>query len=229
MDDLKLFAKNVDQMDSLVNTVRIFSEDNKMEFGLSKCGVLIMKRGKVVKSDGLCMPDGTMKRNIEKSGYKCLGILEADGIKHDEMKEQLKKEYIRSVRNVLKSKLNGRNIISAINSRYGAGIIKWTKNELEELDRKTRKLMSMYGAQHPKADVDRLYLKRRDGVRGLIGVEDCVQAEVNSLDKHLSASEEKMLKEVSLSSTLENKKHVKSKEDIQKKHQEEYESKALHG
>ena len=31
-----------------------------MEFGLSKCGVLIMKRGKVVESDGLCMPDGTM-------------------------------------------------------------------------------------------------------------------------------------------------------------------------
>ena len=72
------------------------------------------------------------------------------------MKEQLKKEYIRRVRNVLKSKLNGGNIISGINSRavsfvrYGAGIIKWTKNELEELDRKTRKLMTMYGAQHPK-------------------------------------------------------------------------------
>ena len=193
-----------------------------MEFGLSKCGVLIMKRGKVVESDGLCMPDGTMMRNIEEAGYKYLGILEADGIKHDEMKEQLKKEYIRRVRNVLKSKLNGGNIISAINSRavsivrYGAGIIKWTKNELEELDRKTRKLMTM----HPKADADRLYLKRCDSGRGLIGVEDCVQAEVNSLDKYLSASEEKMLKEVSLSSTFENKKHGKSKEDIQKKHQE---------
>ena len=110
------------------------------------------------------------------------------------MKEQLKKDYIRRVRNVLKSKLNGENIISAINSRavsivkYGAGIIKWTKNELEELDRKTRKLMSMYGAQYPKADVGRLYLKRYDGGRGLAGVEECVQAEVNSLDKYLSAS-----------------------------------------
>ena len=38
-----------------------------------------------------------------------------------------------------------------------------------------------------------------------------------------------MLKEVSLSSTLKNKNHEKSKEDIQKKHQEEYERKALHG
>ena len=96
-----------------------------------------------------------------------------------------------------------------------------------------KNLMTMYCAQHPKADIDSLYLKRCDGGRGLIGVEDCVQAEVNSLDKYLSASEEKMLKEVlkevSLSSTLENKKHGKSKEDIQKKHQGEYESKALHG
>ncbi|XP_063609949.1 uncharacterized protein LOC134783877 [Penaeus indicus] len=90
--------------------------------------------------------------------------------------------------------------------RYGAGIIKWTKNELEELDRKTRELMTIYGAHHPKADVDRLYLNKCDGGRGLIGGEDCVQAEVNSLDKYLGASEENMLKEVSLSSTLENNK-----------------------
>ena len=48
MDDLKLFAQNEDQIDNLV---RIFSEDIKMEFGLPKSGVLIMKRGKVVKTE----------------------------------------------------------------------------------------------------------------------------------------------------------------------------------
>ena len=72
-----------------------------------------MKRGKVVPSDGLCMPDGTMMRNIEEEGYKYPGILEVDAIKHDEMKKQLKKEYIRRDRNILKSNLNGGNIISA--------------------------------------------------------------------------------------------------------------------
>ena len=34
MDDLKLFTRNEDQIDSLVNTVRIFSEDIKMKFGV---------------------------------------------------------------------------------------------------------------------------------------------------------------------------------------------------
>ena len=69
MDNIKLFARNVDQIDSLVNTVRIFSEYIKMGFGLSKCGVLIIKRGKVVESDGLCMSDDTMMRNTEEGGY----------------------------------------------------------------------------------------------------------------------------------------------------------------
>ena len=90
MDDLKLLAKNEDQMDSVVNTVRIFSEYIKMEFGLPKCEVLIMKRGKVVKSEGINMPDRKMMKNIEEGGCKYLGILEADGVKHEEMKSQIK-------------------------------------------------------------------------------------------------------------------------------------------
>ena len=198
MDDLKLFAKNDDQIDSLVNTVRFFSDDIKMEFGLPKCGVLIMKRGKVIKSERISMLDGKMIKNIEEGGYKYLGILEADGVKHEEMKDQIKKEYIRRVRNIVKSKLNEGNIILAINSRavsivrYGAGIISWTKMELEELDRRARKLMTMYEAHHPKVDVDRLYLQRCEAERGLLGLEDCVQVEVYILDKYLSTSKEEI-------------------------------------
>ena len=120
-----------------------------MEFGLPKCGVLIMKRRKVVTSGGISMSDGKMIKNIEEGGYKYLGILEAAGVKHEEMKSQIQKEYIRRVRNILKSKFNAGNIISAIKLRavyivrYGAEIISWTKMELEELDQKTRKLMTM--------------------------------------------------------------------------------------
>ena len=39
-----------------------------MEFGLPKCGVLIMKRGKVVKSEGIHMPHGMMMKSIEQGG-----------------------------------------------------------------------------------------------------------------------------------------------------------------
>ena len=85
-----------DQINSLVNTLRFFSENIKMEFGLPKGGELIIKREKVVKREGIVMPNGKMMKNIEEGGYKYLGILEADGVKHEEMKDQIKKEqYIK--------------------------------------------------------------------------------------------------------------------------------------
>jgi len=54
--------------------------------------------------------------------------------------------------------------------KYGAGILSWRVHELNSLDRKTRKIMTMHGAFHPKSDVDRLYLTRREGGRGLISM-----------------------------------------------------------
>ena len=216
--------KNEDQIDSLVNTVRIFSEDIKIKFGLPKCRVLIMKREKVVTSEGKSMSDGKMINNIEEGRYKYFGILEADGARHKEMKHHINKEYIRKVRNILKSKLNGGNIVSAINSRavsivrYGAGVISWTKMELEELDRRTRKLMTIYRAHHPKAGVNRQYLQRCKGGRGLLGLEDCVQVEVHCLEKYLSTSKEKILREVSCSRIIANNKYGRSKEEINKEH-----------
>ena len=50
MDDLKLFGKSDDQIDSLVQILFTFSEDIGMEFGLKKCGVVILKKGKLVKA-----------------------------------------------------------------------------------------------------------------------------------------------------------------------------------
>ena len=86
------------------------------------------------------------------------------------------------------------------------------------VDWKTRKLMAMYKAHHPRADVDRLYLQRCEGGKGLVELEDCVQVEVHSLKKYLSISNEKILKEVSRSKITENNKYGRSKEEIHKEH-----------
>lgn len=37
MDDLKLFAKNDNELKSLLNTVKYFSDNIGMDFGLDKC------------------------------------------------------------------------------------------------------------------------------------------------------------------------------------------------
>ena len=81
--------------------------------------------------------------------------------------------------------------------------------------------MTMNRAQHPKAHVDRLYLKKCEGGRGLIRLEDCVQVEVHSLEKYLSTSKE-ILKDVApeslktISMEEVKKKYIKSIEKSMK-------------
>ena len=90
MDDLKLYAMSESQIDSLIQTVRIFSGDINMEFGLTKCAVIILRRGKPIEFRGIPMPDNQMLPSLDKDdNYKYLGILEADNIKHQTIKDLL--------------------------------------------------------------------------------------------------------------------------------------------
>ena len=50
MDDLKLYRKSGNKIQRLVSTAEVFTQDIGMEFGIKKCDVIIMNRGKV-KSD----------------------------------------------------------------------------------------------------------------------------------------------------------------------------------
>ena len=77
--------------------------------------------------------------------------------------------------------------------RYSAAFLDWTKFEMEQLDRQTRTLMTMHNAIHPKSNIDRLYLPRKDGGRGLLGVEDTVNIAKASLKKHTNNSTERLL------------------------------------
>jgi len=38
---------------------------------------------------------------------------------------------------------------------YSFGIINWRTEEIKKIDRKTRKMLTMYKIHHPKADIDR--------------------------------------------------------------------------
>ena len=53
MDDLNRYSQNEKQIRILVNTVRIFSEDTRMEFQISMCVKCIMKRGIISRSEGI--------------------------------------------------------------------------------------------------------------------------------------------------------------------------------
>ena len=146
MDGLKLYGKDRKELETLIQTVRVFSKVIGMNFRIEKCAMIQMKRGKVVMNEGIELPNGAKIRSLDdQEGYKYLGILQFDDIKHKEMKEKLKKEYAKRVRKMLKSQLNVGNVIQAINTsalsiiRYSSGILDWTKLELQELERKTER------------------------------------------------------------------------------------------
>ena len=156
MDDLKLYSRSKKGFDSLVQTVRAFSKDIGMEFG------------KIVKSVGIELPDGKVIKSLQEGeSYKYLGILEADKFLEERMKLNVSKEYITRISEFLKSKLNGGNLVRGVNTWavslliYSAAFVSWRKSELQPIDRKTRKLFTIYGALHPKSDVDRLHIPRK--------------------------------------------------------------------
>ena len=94
MGDLKFYGKSEVQIDSLVKTIQLVSTDIGMEFGIKKCGVLILKGGKVVECEGIVLPNGETIKIIEDEGYKYLEILEMDEIKEEAMINRFKKEYL---------------------------------------------------------------------------------------------------------------------------------------
>ena len=118
------------------------------------------------------------------------------------MKEKIRKEYNRRVRLILRTELNGRNKIEAINSlavpvvQYSFGIIDWKLSELKKIDTKTRKLLNMHKMLHPKADVERLYIPRKDGGRGLTDVETAFKSATIGLDHYLKHKEGQYPKQV---------------------------------
>ena len=90
-------------MDSLVQAVRVFTEDIGMEFGIEKCAMLLLEKGNIVNSVGIELPDGKVKKSLQEGkSYKYLRILEADNLLEERMKLNVLKGYIRRLRNVLK-------------------------------------------------------------------------------------------------------------------------------
>ena len=80
--------------------------------------------------------------------------------------------------------------------RYGAGTIKWNKEELQKIDRKSRKIMTINKELHPRSDVARTYVPRKKEGRGLISCERCVRREENNLSWCVRNSEEVLLRKV---------------------------------
>ena len=76
-----------------------------------------MKSGKRHMTDGIELPNQDRIRTLEeKETYKYLGILEADTIKQVQIKDTIRKEYLRRTRKLLETKPSSRNLLKGINT-----------------------------------------------------------------------------------------------------------------
>ena len=87
-----------------------------MKLGIDKCVVLELERGWLVRSEGIELPGGERMKAIDEEEYKYLGILQLDKIFSKEMKESNRNEYIRRVKLICKSQLNGGTFIAGMNA-----------------------------------------------------------------------------------------------------------------
>ena len=147
------------------------------------------------------------------------------------MKLKVSKEYFRRLKKVLKSKLNGGNLVQGVSTwavsllRYSAAFISWKKGELQAIDRKTRKLFAIHGGLHPKSDV-RLYIPKKDGERGLIV---CVKLAVKGLEVYVNGNEERLLQAAARGYKLDGLEAASVlKKAKNKKRLQDWEEKAVH-
>ena len=99
-----------------------------MQFGLEKCVKVTFKKGSLVKFKNIIRCINTKITMLEHNK-----TYEANGINHSINKEKIKKEFSRRIRAILRTEVNAKNKVIAINSlaipvmTYSLNIINWTQ------------------------------------------------------------------------------------------------------
>ena len=192
VDDLKTYAQDTMTAKLQLDMINTFTQDIRMEFGKDKCAYIFIEKGKK-KSLGAKLTVNEMELNELENGelYKYLGQDENVGYNDTLNKEKVTKEYFRRIRKIWSSELYSHNKTTAHNIfaipvlTPTFGILNWTKDELQDMDVKTRKILTSTGSFHINSDIDRLYSHRSKGGRGLNSLVDIFISRTMSISYHL--------------------------------------------
>ena len=168
------------ELETLIQAVGIYSNDIKMNFR-----TYYNYRIKTIR---------TLRK---QETYKYLGILEADTIKQAVRKEKNVFKYLRRTRNQLEIKLHSRILIKAIITqlyprKIPGTILRWTR-QLQQIDQRIRKLMSIHKTLRSRDGVDRQYMSRNERRRGFAGVHDGVDASIQWIKAFIKNGEKDWL------------------------------------
>ncbi|KAL1446559.1 hypothetical protein WDU94_012428 [Cyamophila willieti] len=200
MDDLKIYANGTEQLRYLLELVSNFSESICMSFGLDKCNVLNIKKGKLCDPEDMTLSNKLTINSLQQDEqYKYLGIHQQITINHSEIKKQYEASFMKRVTTILKTELNARNKIQSINCwaipllAYTFGIIAWTDTDLSNLNRKVRTTLTRYRSHHVHSATERLYLPRREGGRGLMDLQNVYSKQVVKLRTYFENKRSKFI------------------------------------
>ena len=159
-----------------------------LELGEEKCEIQQFKHGKKVEGGEqmeLQVGKALLYLDVGNS-YPYLGFLQEEIIVYKKIKEELKREFKKkgkvvwksesNAKSMWKSESNAKSKVQAYNElviaklTYTFGVIKRTRQELEDLDVMGRKIMNMARCLHPRSAIGRLYISRDEGGRGLLNV-----------------------------------------------------------
>ena len=143
--------------------------------------------------------------------------MEADTVTQVEMKDKIKKEYLRRARKLLETKISSKILIKGKNT-WGP-FVRWTREELKKMDQSTRKLKTMNKAQHPRDDVDRLYVSRKEGGRGFASIEESFDASIQRLEEYIEKHEWGMITAIrnNTDNTMDNRMSIDRKQKWEEK------------
>ena len=126
--------------------------------------------------------------------------MESTTIKQLEIKEKfLKKDYLRQTRKLLKTKFGGRNIARRTNNssislvRYRGNFLECTKEELQQMDQRTRELITTRESLYQRDDIDKLYVSRKERGRGLACLEDSLDSSIRRLVDYIKKSKRRII------------------------------------
>ena len=101
-----------------------------MDIGTTKCSVVAVLKGHLAEANDIGLSSGELICHLSPTDtYKYLGILEADNFQHQQMKDLLSVEYKHWVRKLLRTRLSGRYLITAINV-LAVSLMRYTLEEL---------------------------------------------------------------------------------------------------
>lgn len=197
IDDLKIFAKEENTLCGMLSETEKFFSTIGLEINKSKSA----------SNTSACEEKTVVLQATE--GYKYLGVTEdRDNKVQRENYSRIKKEMIKRVESICKSRLNGKNSVRAINEfalsviNYYIGVVPMDHNDYETIDDEVRQILTKYKLHLQPANKERLYLPRNEIGRGLHNIVHKAEKMQLELLNNLEMSKEISLRRAAILQTL---------------------------